>query len=60
MTQEDYNDMRRTPEEGYWIRKLKPEPCKIYCPQCGFAYLGDGIKPCVDCQSKEKIIKEML
>jgi hypothetical protein len=49
MQQEDFNSMMKTPAESLALRR-RPEPCYIYCPECGMEYLGDGVTHCLECQ----------
>jgi predicted RNA-binding Zn-ribbon protein involved in translation (DUF1610 family) len=52
MRQEDYNDMMKTSDEAYLLRVKPSKRVKIYCPNCGEAYLGNGIDLCVECQAE--------
>ena len=51
LKQEDYNSMMRFPWESskqtvnYQLNK---------CPQCGFAYCGDGKNLCTECEAKNE------
>lgn len=40
--------------------EIKTAPAESYlprCPECGERYLGDGVTPCVDCESARAITK---
>jgi hypothetical protein len=50
MRQEDYNDMMKTPEEGFFIRTPRKPSLLPKCPRCGEEYLGNGKDLCVDCK----------
>lgn len=50
MRQEDFNDMMRLP----WEREQKKAAALPTCPICNQPYMGDGKKPCVDCEKQEK------
>jgi predicted Zn-ribbon and HTH transcriptional regulator len=47
MKQEDYNDVMR---DLNYINKINDIRGNKKCPKCGFYYLGDGIKPCIECE----------